>query len=92
MKQNAVGMANICILSTMVIIIISVSISLKVGIDTVIDKVTPNDLVMSMSLNSEDENSIEFSHLSNETMDKEKEVIKEKLRKLNVESKTKKHF
>ena len=77
MKQNAVGMANICILSTMVIIIISVSISLKVGIDTVIDKVTPNDLVMSMSLNSEDENSGEFSHLSNETMDKEKEVVKE---------------
>ena len=92
MKQNAVGMANICILSTMVIIIISVSISLKVGIDTVIDKVTPNDLVMSMSLNSEDENSIEFSHLSNETMDKEKEVIKEKLRKLNVESKNEKAF
>lgn len=92
MKQNAVGMANICILSTMVIIIISVSISLKVGIDTVIDKVTPNDLVMSMSLNSEDENSIEFSHLSNKTMDKEKEVIKEKLRKLNVESKNEKAF
>ena len=92
MKQNAVGMANICILSTMVIIIISVSISLKVGIDTVIDKVTPNDLVMSMSLNSEDENSGEFSHLSNETMDKEKEVVKEKLRKLNVESKNEKAF
>lgn len=92
MKQNAVGMANICILSTMVIIIISVSISLKVGIDTVIDKVTPNDLVMSMSLNSEDENSIEFSHLSNETMDKEKEVVKEKLRKLNIESKNEKAF
>lgn len=92
MKQNAVGMANICILSTMVIIIISVSISLKVGIDTVIDKVTPNDLVMSMSLNSEGENSGEFPHLSNKTMDKEKEVIKEKLRKLNVESKNEKAF
>ena len=92
MKQNAVGMANICILSTMVVIIISTSVSLKVGIDAVIDKVTPNDLVMSMSLNSEDENSREFSHLSNETMDKEKEVVKEKLRKLNVESKNEKAF
>lgn len=92
MKQNAVGMANICILSTMVVIIISTSVSLKVGIDDVIDKITPNDFVMSTSLNSEDDNSKDASKLSNEIMDNELEIVKDKLKKLNIESKNEKAF
>ena len=38
MKQNAVGMANICILSTMVIVMVSVTVSLRVGINDVIKR------------------------------------------------------
>ena len=92
MKQNAVGMANICILSTMVVIIISTSVSLKVGIDDVIDKITPNDFVMSTSINSGDDNSKDASKLSNEIIDNELEIVKDKLKKLNVESKNEKAF
>ena len=33
MKQNAVGLANICILSTMVLVMISTSVSLYVGME-----------------------------------------------------------
>lgn len=36
MKQNAVGLANICILSTMVLVMISTSVSLYVGVDDVL--------------------------------------------------------
>lgn len=92
MKQNAVGMANICILSTMVIIIISVSVSLKVGIDAVIDKIVPNDFVMSTSLNLDDENHNEMSIPSNKAMDDELEIVKDKLKKLNVESKNERAY
>ena len=92
MKQNAVGMANICILSTMVIIIISVSVSLKVGIDAVIDKIVPNDFVMSTSLNLDDENHNEISKPSNKAMDDELEIVKDKLKKLNVESKSERAY
>ena len=41
MKQNAVGMANICILATMVLVIISTTVCLNTGIDKTIQNVTP---------------------------------------------------
>lgn len=37
MKQNAVGLANICILSTMVLVMISTTISLYVGMEDVLN-------------------------------------------------------
>lgn len=43
MKQNAVGLANICILSTMVLIIISSTGSMVLGIQDVIQSRYPND-------------------------------------------------
>ncbi|MCD7871789.1 MAG: ABC transporter permease, partial [Clostridiales bacterium] len=42
MKQNAVGLANICILSTMVLIIVSSTSSLMIGMDNVIQTRYPN--------------------------------------------------
>ena len=33
MKQNAVGLANICILSTMVLVTVSTTVSLYVGLE-----------------------------------------------------------
>lgn len=41
MKQNAVGMANICILSTMVLVMVSTTVCLHMGIEGIIDRATP---------------------------------------------------
>ncbi len=43
MKQNAVGLANICILSTMVLIILSSTGSMMMGIQDIIQSRYPND-------------------------------------------------
>lgn len=44
MKQNAVGLANICILSTMVLVMISCTSALVIGIDDTINRSNPYDL------------------------------------------------
>ncbi len=44
MKQNAVGLANICILSTMVLVMISCTSALVIGIDDTIDRAYPYDI------------------------------------------------
>lgn len=43
MKQNAVGLANICILSTMVLVMVSSTTSMMVGMDDIIHTRYPND-------------------------------------------------
>lgn len=43
MKQNAVGLANICILSTMVLVMISTTISLYVGMEDMLDTRFPRE-------------------------------------------------
>ncbi|MDY2855955.1 MAG: ABC transporter permease [Oscillospiraceae bacterium] len=43
MKQNAVGLANICVLSTMVLVMISTTSSLFIGMQDAIDAVLPYD-------------------------------------------------
>lgn len=44
MKQNAVGLANICILSTMVLVMVSTTVSLYVGMDDVLKQRFPHEL------------------------------------------------
>lgn len=44
MKQNAVGLANICILSTMVLVMISTTVSMNVGIEDIINTRYPASL------------------------------------------------
>ena len=44
MKQNAVGLANICILSTMVLIMVSTTVSMYIGIEDEVDTRYPTDL------------------------------------------------
>lgn len=46
MKQNAVGLANICILSTMVLIMISSTSSLVVGMNDLVKTRYPNDITI----------------------------------------------
>ncbi len=45
MKQNAVGLANICILSTMVLVMVSSTSSLIVGVEDIINTRYPKDFV-----------------------------------------------
>ncbi len=46
MNRNAVGLANICILSTMVLVMVSGTLSLYLGIDDILEKNNPRDIVM----------------------------------------------
>ena len=45
MKQNAVGLANICILSTMVLVMLSSTLSMWSSIDRVVDSQNPRDFI-----------------------------------------------
>ena len=46
MKQNAVGLANICILSTMVLVMVSSTTALMLGMEDIIKERYPNDFVI----------------------------------------------
>lgn len=54
MKQNAVGLGNICILSTIVLVMLSTTISLWVGMNDIIETRFPRDITV--SINSVDSN------------------------------------
>lgn len=54
MKQNAVGLGNICILSTMVLVMLSTTISLWVGMKDITETRFPRDITV--SINSVDSN------------------------------------
>lgn len=47
MKQNAVGLANICILSTMVLVMVSTTVALYVGMEDVLKTRFPHELTLS---------------------------------------------
>lgn len=44
MKQNAAGLASICILSTMVLVMVAGTLSLYMGVESAIDNRYPNDM------------------------------------------------
>lgn len=50
MKQNAVGLANICILSTMVLVTVSTTVSLYAGLEDTLDRMFPYDVDVVQSL------------------------------------------
>ena len=49
MKQNAVGLANICILSTMVLVMISTCVCLYIGTVDALNAMYPHDIIYSQS-------------------------------------------
>ena len=49
MKQNAVGLANICILSTAVLVMISSTLSLYLGMENILSTRYPRDILISYS-------------------------------------------
>ncbi len=52
MKQNAAGLASICILSTMVLVVISTTVSMYVGIQDELAARYPNDICVTVDYNS----------------------------------------
>ncbi|MBE5957394.1 MAG: ABC transporter permease [Lachnospiraceae bacterium] len=72
MKQNAVGLASICILSTMVIIMVSVSSSLFAQVDSVLEEQMPNDMEASITYGDlSEEKSIEVRKIIEEVVEDE---------------------
>lgn len=55
MKQNAVGLANICILSTAVLVTISTTVSLYVGMEDIIKVRYPHEFVLNQYMDEEKE-------------------------------------
>ncbi|MBP1744880.1 MAG: putative ABC-type transport system involved in lysophospholipase biosynthesis, permease component, partial [Firmicutes bacterium] len=53
MKQNAVGLANICVLSTMVLVMLSTTVSLYAGVEDALDYRYPSDVSVTAKYTSE---------------------------------------
>lgn len=73
MKQNAVGLANICILSTMVLIMISTTVSLYVGMDDILSTRFPHEFLITDYANT------------SETEQKIDDIVKEETEKAGVD-------
>lgn len=59
MKQNAAGLANICILSTAVIVMLSTTVSMYIGMEDVLRTRYPRNIIVS-ALNVSDEQAIKL--------------------------------
>ena len=70
MKQNAVGLANICILSTMVLVTVSTTVTLYAGMSDYIDSMYPYDVSMRFS-GQEDETLETYAALINDAAARE---------------------
>lgn len=60
MKQNAVGLANICILSTMVLVTVSTTICLYIGLGRALDDMFPYDVEFLQDLDRQPGDSMEY--------------------------------
>lgn len=54
MKQNAVGFANICILSTMVLVTLSTTVSLNMGMKNIMENRFPKELILNIDQSNEE--------------------------------------
>ncbi len=53
MKQNAVGLASICILSTMVLVTVSTTIAMNIGLENSLNEMFPYDIEFTQDLENE---------------------------------------
>lgn len=60
MKQNAVGLANICILSTMVLVTVSTTICLYIGLDNTLNRMFPYDIEVMQDLENQPGDSMAY--------------------------------
>lgn len=69
MKRNAVGLANICILSTMVIVMVSTTVSLYIGFEDVMHTKYPKNIIINAAYVS-DSQAEQIDKLINEQEDR----------------------
>lgn len=74
MKQNAAGLANICILSTMVLVMISTTFSLWIGIEDLTKQRYPREIIAYTKANEQD---IQTIHRVSEQLLKEMNLKKD---------------
>lgn len=77
MKQNAVGLANICILSTMVLVMISSTSSLMIGMEEINRNRYPNDISIYVDETSIDKNQEQIDLVKNFQKKNNIEIAKE---------------
>jgi len=78
MKQNAVGLANICILSTAVLVMISTTVSLYVGMEDALRTRYPRDIMIRGSEITENQGK-ELDKIVNKEIENNKVDVKNKL-------------
>ena len=71
MKQNAVGLATICILSTMVLVTISTTVSLFMGIEATSRWTIPDDLIVTYEPEQKENASIIFKQMHEQGLSNE---------------------
>ena len=80
MKQNAVGLANICIMSTVVLVLISVTVSLYAGMEDILETRFPTDF------------SVFARDASQENIDKISQIIEEETKEAGVQVENRSNF
>ena len=60
MKQNAVGLASICILSTMVLVTVSTTVCLNIGLENSLNRMFPYDIEFLQDLDKQPGDSMEY--------------------------------
>lgn len=79
MKQNAVGLANICILSTIVLVTISTTVSLYAGFDDIMNQRFSRDItVRAQSANNTEKNTDDLNNAVHNELEKSKYTISNK--------------
>lgn len=77
MKQNAAGLASICILSTMVLVVVSSTVSMYVGIQDELETRYPYDVCVAASYNKVTDKHSELSKIAFNEAKKENREIKD---------------
>lgn len=77
MKQNAVGLANICILSTFVLVMVATTTSLMIGMEDTLHNRYPNDFGLYFRSAQEDEINESISKINEICRDKNLEIKNE---------------
>jgi putative ABC transport system permease protein len=80
MKQNAAGLANICILSTMVLVMLSTTVSLYIGMEDLLETRYPKEI------------DVTANNLSKEGSQAVEKMIKEEAEKYQIEIKDPIHY
>lgn len=68
MKQNAVGLANICILSSMVLVTVSGTLCLYLGMEDTLDRIYPHDIEVVQDLDRQQGDPMETLETVQETV------------------------